>query len=50
MVAGSLEPEIDSSPSGVIVVVIVPSMAVTNRIVPVGMIHLSLECLILLVD
>jgi hypothetical protein len=50
MVAGSFAPIIEMLPFGFIVVVIVPSMAVTNLEISPGNRHLSLENRDLFVD
>ena len=50
MVAGWAEPTIESVPSCLIVVVMVPSTAVVNLFVLLGINHRSFECLAKFVD
>ena len=50
MLAGCFDPVVFISPLGKIVVVSVPSTAVTKREDPVGIDHVSLACLDMFVD
>ena len=50
MLAGCFDPVIIISPLGKIVVVSVPSTAVTKRDIPAGIDQLSFACLLMFVD